>query len=65
MENYFESQREHIFRDVHVLIYVLGSCGSLNNQIIANLNAQQRAGTLGTMSMGLANISPEVAKDLQ
>ncbi|CAD7937840.1 unnamed protein product [Amoebophrya sp. A25] len=28
MENYFESQRDHIFRNVHVLIYVLGSAGS-------------------------------------
>eukprot|EP00397_Hematodinium_sp_SG-2012_P032613 GEMP01034737.1.p1 GENE.GEMP01034737.1~~GEMP01034737.1.p1 ORF type:complete len:249 (+),score=34.93 GEMP01034737.1:447-1193(+) len=27
MENYFESQREHIFRNVEVLIYVLGSAG--------------------------------------
>lgn len=27
MENYFESQKDHIFRNVQVLIYVLGSPG--------------------------------------
>lgn len=30
MENYFESQREHIFRNVSVLIYILGSSTSCN-----------------------------------
>ncbi|CAD7971498.1 unnamed protein product [Amoebophrya sp. A120] len=29
MENYFESQKDHIFRNVSVLIYVLGSTASL------------------------------------
>lgn len=28
MENYFESQKDHIFRNVQVLIYVLGSPGA-------------------------------------
>lgn len=33
MENYFESQRDHIFRNVHVMIYVLGSAGAKNDSL--------------------------------
>eukprot|EP00392_Amoebophrya_sp_AT5.2_P013261 g13379.t1 len=63
MENYFESQRDHIFRNVHVLIYVLGSTGqmisSAGGNAGANLEVQKDMSYLKSTCESMKQLSPD------